>query len=271
MAGPARRYAEGSICVAGWAGLGWLLRLEAEAYLVAGVPITFAFQRLVRGQPLRAMWVAAAPPFRLDWKGKGLALGLAAVPLAIAISAASGHHWSTCAWGLAAVGGAVAAAYALRHFRRPLVGPLLSCLAINTALDAITWTILSLSGGFEAAADPPGPGGRIAIGLGALVVYFPVVFMMEEVFFRGVLDPHVHRPGEGRGWGSALFVSALWGLWHLPIAGDAGPGTIAVLLFVHCPFGVVLSMYWRRSGTLVVPGLSHAFSDALRDALFTSA
>src|SRR5262249_36925605 len=155
--------------------------------------------------------------------------------LVIVTSSASGRQWATCAWGLTAAGGAVAAAYALRHFRRALVGPLLACLAINGAIDAITWTALALSGGIEAASDPPGPGERLATGLGALVVSFPVMFVMEEVFFRGVLDPHLPRPGEGRGWGSALFVSSLWGLWHLPIVGDADLGTIASLLFVHCP------------------------------------
>ena len=46
-----------------------------------------------------------------------------------------------------------------------------------------------------------------------------MTFVLEEVAFRGALDAHVHHEGEGRGWQSALFVSALWGLWHLPISG----------------------------------------------------
>jgi membrane protease YdiL (CAAX protease family) len=113
-------------------------------------------------------------------------------------------------------------------------------------------------------------GDRFAIGIISLIVYIPVMFVMEEVSFRGVLDAHLHCPGEGRGWGSAFFVSALWGLWHLPIGGDISLQTIGVLLFVHCPVGVVLSLYWRRTGTLVIPGASHAFIDALRDALFSA-
>jgi membrane protease YdiL (CAAX protease family) len=129
---------------------------------------------------------------------------------------------------------------------------------------------LSVWEGGEAAAGAQSHGDRFALGITSLIVYFPVVFVMEEVSFRGVLDAHLHRPGEGRGWGSALFVSALWGLWHLPIAGDMSLESIVVLLLVHCPFGVVLSLFWRRTGTLVIPGLSRAFSDALRDALFSS-
>src|SRR5205814_1740534 len=52
----------------------------------------------------------------------------------------------------------------------------------------------------------------------SLLQYVPVVFVIEEVFFRGALDSYVHRVGEGTGWGSAVFVSALWGLWHLPLS-----------------------------------------------------
>jgi membrane protease YdiL (CAAX protease family) len=36
---------------------------------------------------------------------------------------------------------------------------------------------------------------------------------------------------------------------------------------VHVAVGTVLSLFWRRSGNLVVPALGHAFLDALRNAL----
>jgi len=265
-----RRYAECVLYMASWAGLGWLLRLQPEIYLVMGVPITFAFQRFVRRQPLRAMWVISAPPFRLDGKGKVIALGLAAIPLVLAVSTAATRQWATCAWSVCATGGAIPAAYALRHFRRTLVRPLLACLSINSVIIGLTWTALSAWQVVEIAGGAQSLGYRFATGIMSLIIFIPVMFVMEEVSFRGVLDAHLHRPGEGRGWGSALVVSALWGLWHLPIAGDISLQRIGVLLFVHCPVGVVLSLYWRRTGTLVIPGASHAFIDALRDALFSA-
>jgi membrane protease YdiL (CAAX protease family) len=265
-----RRYAECVLYIASWAGLGWLLRVQGEIYLVMGVPITFAFQRFVRRQRLRAMWVISAPPFRLDGKGKVIAIGLAAIPFVSAVMAATARHWASCAWSVCATGGAIPAAYAIRHFRRTLIWPLLACLSINSVIDGLTWTALSVWHVGKIASGPESIGDRIAIGIIMLLTYIPVVFVMEEVSFRGVLDAHLHRPGEGRGWGSAFFVSALWGLWHLPIAGDISLEKIGVLLLVHCPFGVVLSLYWRRTGTLVIPGASHAFSDALRDALFST-
>jgi membrane protease YdiL (CAAX protease family) len=265
-----RRYAECVLFVASWVGLGLLLRLQMELYLVTGVPITFAFQRFVRRQPLRAMWVISAPPFRLDRKGKVIALVLAAIPLVSAVGAAAFRQWATCAWSVCATGGAIPAAYALRHFRRTLVRPLLACLSINIVLAGLILTALSAWGVVKTPGGAPSLGVRFAVGIVELMVFIPVVFVMEEVSFRGVLDAHLHRPGEGRGWGSALFISALWGLWHLPIAGDISLQRIGMLLFVHCPIGVVLSLYWRRTGTLVIPGASHALLDALRDALLSA-
>jgi membrane protease YdiL (CAAX protease family) len=265
-----RRYAECVLFIASWVGLGWLLRLQLELYLVIGVPITFAFQRFVRRQPLRAMWVISAPPFRLDGKGKVIALGLAAIPLVLAVTTAAARQWAACAQSVCATCGAIPAAYAVRNFRRTLVRPLLACLSINSVIIGLIWTALSAWQVLKTGVGERSLGDRFALGIMSLIVYIPVMFVIEEVAFRGVLDAHVHRPGEGRAWGSALFVSALWGLWHLPIAGDINLQTIGRLLFVHCPVGVVLSLYWRRTGTLVIPGASHAFIDAVRDALFSA-
>jgi membrane protease YdiL (CAAX protease family) len=91
--------------------------------------------------------------------------------------------------------------------------------------------------------------------------------VLEEVFFRGMLDTYVHLPGEARGLGSAVFVSALWAIWHLPIVPASGAVVIPGLLVVHVAIGVPLSLYWRRSGNLAVPATAHAFIDALRNVL----
>jgi membrane protease YdiL (CAAX protease family) len=76
-------------------------------------------------------------------------------------------------------------------------------------------------------------------------------------------------PGESKGFLSALFVSALWGLWHLPVALGQVPllALVPQLLAMHCAIGVPLSIYWRRSGNLFVTGSAHALIDAVRNAL----
>ena len=40
-------------------------------------------------------------------------------------------------------------------------------------------------------------------GAQSTLMYIPVVFILEEVAFRGALDPHLHRGGQSRGWISA--------------------------------------------------------------------
>ena len=52
---------------------GWLLHLDTNQYLLLGVPITLLFQLMVRRQPVRALWVREAPPFRLGWQGAVIA------------------------------------------------------------------------------------------------------------------------------------------------------------------------------------------------------
>jgi membrane protease YdiL (CAAX protease family) len=92
---------------------------------------------------------------------------------------------------------------------------------------------------------------------------------MEEVFFRGVLDTYLRQGEEGIGWLSAIFLSALWGLWHLPIVHPLQPLAliITVLLIFQIAIGVPLSIWWRRSGNLTVPGTTHALLDTIRNVL----
>ncbi|HEU5229153.1 MAG TPA: CPBP family intramembrane glutamic endopeptidase [Ktedonobacteraceae bacterium] len=98
----------------------------------------------------------------------------------------------------------------------------------------------------------------------------PVGFVVEEVFFRGALDTYLHRGEEGVGWLSALFVSALWGLWHLarqpmPMGQLLSMG--AGLIISQVLVGVPLSLWWRTSGNLVVNNTAHALLDAVRNGL----
>jgi membrane protease YdiL (CAAX protease family) len=83
------------------------------------------------------------------------------------------------------------------------------------------------------------------------------------------LDAHLHHPGEYRPVFSAVFVSALWGLWHLPLLSFTSVGGFIVLalrvVLGHVVVGVFLSFGWRRSGNLGVPAIVHAFIDAVRN------
>ena len=69
------------------------------------------------------------------------------------------------------------------------------------------------------------------------------------------------------GIASAIFVSVLWGLWHYPIILHVSViQVVLTLLLLQVAMGPFLSLFWRRSGNLMVPGFAHALSDSVRNA-----
>ena len=110
--------------------------------------------------------------------------------------------------------------------------------------------------------------GAVVASLIAVATYLPVVFVMEEVLFRGAIDAYLHGSTPGPDRSTALYGSALWGLWHLPVASiGLGLLTVPYLIAAHGAIGYVLVLAWRRTGNLAVPGIAHAVSDALRNAV----
>jgi membrane protease YdiL (CAAX protease family) len=260
-----RAYVEAGLLVAVWMVLGFALPLDANGYVLAGIPLTIVFQRFVARRPLRAGWLREAPDARVDWRWAVLAVLLAVCPGYLVARAVIARQLSPGLWGVAVIAGAGAAAYAIRYRRPGLVREIARCLAIAGSI-GIFWMLLTGLGMRAKAAHPPPFSVVLAIRLVGL--YFPACFAVEEVTFRGVLDTHVAQGDPGR-WRSALFVSALWGAWHLPLVHTAGPriGALPILLIAHMTIGVPLSFAWRRNGNLAVPAFTHAAIDAVRDAL----
>jgi len=262
-----RRAIEITLTVAFWIALGIALHLSAYAYLLLGIPITAVFQWGVRREPLRALWLRSAQPFRLDFAGWLIALLLAAYPCYRFVTyLPSGPQPAKAGLYLCAIAGAFPAAYTLRNFHRATVRSLLLCLAIAGSIGVA----IMVGGAVAGGAAHRTLAQRLSIGIAALLMNLPLTFAVEEVSFRGAFDSYLHHSDEPHGFVTALFVSALWGLWHLPIGlGQAPlPLVIAQLLVVHCTIGVPFSIFWRRSGNLFVPGSTHALIDAVRDALF---
>jgi hypothetical protein len=259
-----RRLLEGFGLVAVWVALGCLFPLNDETYLLMGIPRTIGFQLLVRRRPLCELWVRDATRFTLDKRGLLLAAVLVATPAYYGARALPGAHWWLIGWYLAGILGAVGAAFALRA-TSPVA--MLRSAALPMAVGAGGMAVVI--GGMHVATGNPV---HVLAVLGTVAkyisIYFPVTFVLEEVAFRGAVDAHVHHEGDGRGWQSALFVSALWGLWHLPIStGMPFPVLIVVLLSVHCLIGGPLSLAWRRSRNLAGVGFAHSAIDAVRNAM----
>ncbi len=262
----ARRAFEVTVAVAIWIALGISLHLDVRTYLLLGIPLTAAFQWGVRRNSLRALWVRDAVPFRLDAMGWMIAAFLAIVPMyRLVTDFHAKAPGATKAFDVAALAGAFAVAYSLRNLRRAATRPLLLCLLIAGGIGIAIMFASGLGAGFAQRNLWQ----RLAIGLGSLLMFVPVSFVLEEVSFRGAFDAHIHHPAESKGIASALFVSALWGLWHLPVVLGQAPlvALVPQLLVVHCAIGVPLSIFWRQSGNLFVTGSTHALIDAVRNAL----
>jgi membrane protease YdiL (CAAX protease family) len=260
------RYAAVILFIAIWMACGWLLRLDPNLYLVLGVPLTVLFQWLVRRQPILALWVREAPPFTLGWKGMAFAVALSVLPLASLVGSAVEQDWGGTLHSLCSAIGAVGAAYALRQLRRDHLRPLGWCLLITLALDAIQWSLFLGFGLVELRTVEGGIPERMLVGVVSLLQYMVALFVLEEVTFR-MLDSHLHETERRRGILSAVFISAVWGLWHLPIGEELTWSGVGLLLYIHVPYGVALSLFWRRTGNLVIPGVCHALGDAIRNGL----
>lgn len=259
-----RRVLEGLGFIAVWVTLGYLFCPNDLTYLLLGVPLTIGFQTLVRRRPLRELWVRDATRFTLDRRGLVLAAVLVAAPAYYGVRALPGAHWWLTGWYIAAIVGAVGAAFALRA-TTPVA--MLRSAMLPMAVGA--GGMAAVLGGIHVATGTPV---HVLVIAGTvakyLALYFPLTFIIEEVAFRGALDAHVHQDGEARGWLSAVFVSAMWGLWHLPFTtGMALPLLVAELLAVHILIGVPLSLAWRRTRNLSGPAFAHAAIDAVRNAM----
>jgi membrane protease YdiL (CAAX protease family) len=206
------------------------------------------------------MWVREAPPMGRIWILPALAFAiLPAISLGAAILY---REWIIAGWMVAAVVGAAGAGYALVHLRTSAIRPFVLCQLTAGVMG------VGISMAARAAAEvdlPPLPWK----GLHDFALYFPVCFALEEVSFRGVLDAHLHRPGQRFGLVSALLGSVLWGLWHWPtIPAEARGLDVAIgLVIVHALIGVPLAIAWRRSGNLTVTAFTHAMLDGVRNAL----
>jgi len=269
----ARKYIEVLIFVVLWMAAGWVFHLDTIAYLLFGVPLVVLFQLFISRRSLWNLWVRDATTFRLSLIGIVIAALLILAPgYDLFFDALPKKSWMAVLWLLFAMAGAVFAAFALSRQRasatRQGLPSFVAALLIGISYISVTALAEHHSIGL--------PFPKLAFLLKQFLLYFTVCFVLEEVVFRGALDSHVYRPrsdgqASGSPWLSALFVSSLWGVWHLPTLAITSVSGVAVaipaLIIVHTLIGVPLSFCWRASGTLVLPAAAHALIDAYRDAV----
>jgi len=261
-----------------WMAIGWLFHLDANSYLVVGVPLVVAFQLFVRKKSLVTLWIRDAERFRLNALGIILGLGLAVLPAVKLIETCRLAAWSSdipeILWYACCIIGAFGAAFGFSHFTRQTWKELGFCAGTAGTIGCLTMLLAFLARlAVKSMHHTPVTftWANVLAGLQSFVLYVPVCFVLEEVVFRGAIDSHVFRPGDKGQWWTAFFVSTLWGWWHLPIAGSKGITQLMTLIILlpclHIAVGVFLSLGWRRSGNLAVPATVHAFIDAVRNML----
>jgi membrane protease YdiL (CAAX protease family) len=253
-----------TLVIGGYMALGATFNLSAEGYLLLGILITIAFQALVVRRPIRALWLRGAPPVGFTPRSILAIVAVAIAPAVIAVRGAQQADLVLTAYGVAAMSGAVGAVYAVRAMNRDAARSTVRASLINGSLLVGVMVAFRLAtGGFHESL-----GEAVVTAVTSVATYLPVVFVMEEVFFRGLLDPYLHGTTPGRDRASALYGSALWGVWHLPVMSlDIGLLTIPYLVTIHTVMGYVLVASWRRTGNLAAPGIAHAVADALRNAV----
>jgi membrane protease YdiL (CAAX protease family) len=253
-----------TLVIGGYVAVGFAFGLSANAYLLLGIPITIAFQLLVARRPLRALWLRDGPAMRVTSRSFMAVILVAIAPAVIAVGGVRDGDPVLAMYGLAAMIGAVGAVYAVRAMDLDAARATVRASVINGAILVAVMVVFRLiSGGFHGNL-----GGALATAIISVATYLPVVFVMEEVLFRGLLDPYLHGSTGGRDRASALYGSALWGLWHLPVMSiGLGLLTIPYLVAVHTALGYVLVSAWRRTRNLAAPGIAHAIADALRNAV----
>jgi membrane protease YdiL (CAAX protease family) len=250
-----RPYIISTVFVAAWLACGWMLRLGPASYSLIGTPFVVAFQLVICRRPIHQLWVRDVESFHLDRIGILLAITIIAMQAALFWQFLLPWH----IWGVlflfVIIIGSVGFAYALRQQRADRFKQALPSFAIALFVGCILVWTLKHSMGLTAVLP-------LAV-LKNFIRVLPYVFIVDEVVFRGLLDPYVApSSGSRRGqWISAVFISALWGFWHMW-------HTQVLLDFaLTLALGVPLSFCWRKSGTLLLPGVAHALIDAYRDTI----
>jgi membrane protease YdiL (CAAX protease family) len=267
-----RRIAEAVGFVVVWIAIGLIFHLgdslnRQSIYLVIGIPLTIVFQLLVRKRPLQELWVRNGPRLELRTIFVPVVIVLLVVPVYLLVRDID-EGIGFVLYDLALLVGAVGVGYAAKHFVdatwRDFAQCLLTAGLIGTLAALDVYANVTTAHPFASAFDAP----ALRDFFVSLGTYIPAMFVVEEVWFRGALDSHIHHPGEEHGLLTAALVSLLWSWWHVPITVDQGVmKSLLTLPIVMVPMGIFLSIYWRRSGNLAVPGFAHAFSDAVRNIL----
>ncbi len=229
-----------------------------------GIPLTVLFQLFIAKQPLHKLLVRGEEKFTLSPTAWLIAFGFMIWPAYKIIHSLEEGTFTFVSLGynLATLLGAVAAGFAFTRLNKKTLKELFMCLGIVLLIKGIGFAIILIW-------VKPGEHPNYITAITSLLTYIPIAFIVEEVVFRGMLDAYIHTLQNKIGIWSAIFISVLWALWHLPLStsNESIPFIVIASIINTGIWGIPLSIFWRRSGNLAVPVFSHAFIDTIRDGL----
>lgn len=262
-----RHYFECLMFVGIWVAIEYRFDWDYHYYALLGIPLAVLFQLFVRRRPIYQLWVRGAHRFSLATPIA--TVGLMLLPIAILYQdLIPAGDWAKATWMFCALAGAIPAGYALAH-QKGEAGQYATPSFIIATLIGLAYVFITA---IRAHVSPVPAEDRLYAMLEQIVVNFPLCFIIEEVVFRGMIDTHLcsRESSEVQYWMSAIFVSLLWGLWHMPII-DLTTNRLhnfESLMIMNLIIGIPLSICWRRSGTLVLPAAAHALIFAYLKAVF---
>ena len=254
-----------------WVLLGRDLHLDPNSYLLVGIPLLVVFQLCVARRPIRELWLKHQPAFRLTKLGCVAAAVAMIYPAYGLIEDWRHETLPERLWLIAATLGAIPLGFTVGYATRRTWLSLLVCFAIAGTLCCAEMLLGSMVIHLHHPRHPHDAMTTVRIIARNFLLYMPVCFMIEEVFFRGGLDSFMQREGDRHGWLTAVLLSAFWGWWHLAIFPKTTWMDFAVLVIalplIHLIPGVTFSYTWRMSGSLLAPAVVHGFIDSFRNAV----
>ncbi len=259
-----------------WMTLGSLFNLDPESYMLVGVPITILFQLIVARRPLLQLWLH--PSFPIKWSAWIYPVALTlALPPTILLSTMIWHKTGSIPerlWCICGALGSIPSALCLINARWKVWKSFAEAARTAGVMSVFIFTLIAISlHGWKLSHD------FWDIFFVSFVLYVPISFTLEEVFFRGCLDSYIYQEGDRYFWLSSVLISFTWGVWHMPTMPLPDSSvSIKVASFIalsialgliHCIYGIPLTLAWRRGGSLLAPAMAHALMDSFRNALLS--
>jgi membrane protease YdiL (CAAX protease family) len=250
-------------------GLGFLFKLDPNEYLLLGVPLGLAFQLFVRKKSIQSAWVRTDEKFNFNKNALLYSALLSIYPLyrMFKIISKDELNLTSLLYNLCIIVGAFGCGYAISKMTKKTAKDTLLCWLTAGLIGSFMFFGVAVFKSIQNSSQIHLNFENFAI---SILMYTPVLFVIEEVIFRGILDEHISENNQKINYWSILYLSFLWGWWHLPATKGGTEELIIASIILpinHTIVGFFMSLYWRKSGNLIAPGFAHAFIDAIRNSL----